>query len=79
MKDTKTDSQRKTLTKEWNDTLAAYEYSLISTGEVSYGGEVQGTVEESKIIATGDKAWAVRQSKHYGVPVPEDNTKNEGV
>lgn len=67
-----------TFTREWNNTLAAYEYSLLRTGEVSYGGEVQGTVEESKTIATGDEAWASRQSKHYGIPMlEEESTKNE--
>lgn len=53
------------LTVEWNDNFGDYQYTLTKLNEFS-NGERGRTASYS-----GDKAWAKRIAKHYGLELPE--------
>lgn len=56
-----------TLKKEWDDTLAEEIFILEVEEDNHYVGDYSGVSREKRDVASGDRAWALRQAKHYGI------------
>lgn len=55
------------LTRYWDDDLAEYRFRLYEGSADKY--QIDFDLE---LVADGDEAWAVRQSKHYNLEIEDE-------
>jgi hypothetical protein len=54
--------------KYWEDKLGEYRYEMV---EVDASGKIADRVRG--FYGSGDKAWARRNAKHYGIEIEEED------